>query len=164
MRAAGFDSPAPAPLGARAARGSSRRTTPAADMRKHHVREVIRRSDGARAMAPVLRKQRLATAETAGLLRCQWVRRASSVPERASNIGPASLLLYRGHLRRRTCAARSRSDRGDPSRRCRLVPPNEKHWHGAAPTTAMTHIAMQEALGGKVVEWMEKVSDEEYGA
>ena len=39
---------------------------------------------------------------------------------------------------------------------------NEKHWHGAAPTTAMTHIAMQEALDGKVVEWMEKVTDEEY--
>jgi quercetin dioxygenase-like cupin family protein len=41
--------------------------------------------------------------------------------------------------------------------------PNEKHWHGAAPTTAMTHIAIQEALDGKVVDWMEKVSDEEYG-
>jgi quercetin dioxygenase-like cupin family protein len=41
--------------------------------------------------------------------------------------------------------------------------PNEKHWHGAAPTTAMTHIAIQEALDGKVVEWMEKVSDEQYG-
>src|SRR5216110_640355 len=40
--------------------------------------------------------------------------------------------------------------------------PNEKHWHGAAPTTAMTHIAIQEALDGKVVEWMEKVSDEQY--
>ena len=42
-------------------------------------------------------------------------------------------------------------------------PPNEKHWHGAAPTTAMTHIAIQEQLDGKVVEWMEKVSDEQYG-
>ena len=41
-------------------------------------------------------------------------------------------------------------------------PPNEKHWHGAIPHTAMTHIAIQEALDGKVVEWMEKVSDEEY--
>jgi len=41
-------------------------------------------------------------------------------------------------------------------------PPNEKHWHGATPTTAMTHIAFQEALNGKVVDWMEKVSDEEY--
>jgi quercetin dioxygenase-like cupin family protein len=41
-------------------------------------------------------------------------------------------------------------------------PPNEKHWHGAAPTTAMTHIAIQEALDGNVVEWMEKVSDEQY--
>jgi len=41
--------------------------------------------------------------------------------------------------------------------------PNEKHWHGAAPTTAMTHIAIQEALNRKMVEWMEKVSDEQYG-
>src|SRR6266545_949700 len=41
-------------------------------------------------------------------------------------------------------------------------PPDEKHWHGAAPTAAMTHIAIQEALEGKVVEWMEKVSDEQY--
>ena len=41
-------------------------------------------------------------------------------------------------------------------------PPNEKHWHGAAPTTAMTHIAIQEQLDGKAVEWMQKVSDEEY--
>lgn len=40
--------------------------------------------------------------------------------------------------------------------------PNEKHWHGAAPTTAVTHIAIQEALDGKAVEWMEKVSDEQY--
>ena len=40
--------------------------------------------------------------------------------------------------------------------------PNEKHWHGAAPTNAMTHIAIQEALDGKVVDWMEHVSDEEY--
>jgi quercetin dioxygenase-like cupin family protein len=41
-------------------------------------------------------------------------------------------------------------------------PPGEKHWHGAAPTTAMTHIAIQEQLDGKVVEWMEKVTDEQY--
>ncbi len=41
-------------------------------------------------------------------------------------------------------------------------PPGEKHWHGAAPTTGMTHIAIQEALDGKVVEWMEHVSDEQY--
>src|ERR1700730_9066471 len=43
------------------------------------------------------------------------------------------------------------------------LPPNEKHWHGATPTTAMTHIAIQEALNGKPVDWMEKVSDEQYG-
>ena len=40
--------------------------------------------------------------------------------------------------------------------------PGEKHWHGAAPTTAMSHIAIQEALDGKPVEWMEHVSDEQY--
>jgi len=40
--------------------------------------------------------------------------------------------------------------------------PGEKHWHGGSPTTAMTHIAIQEALGGRVVEWMEKVRDQQY--
>jgi quercetin dioxygenase-like cupin family protein len=43
-------------------------------------------------------------------------------------------------------------------------PPGEKHWHGASPETAMTHLAIQEALDGKVVEWMEKVTDEQYAA
>ena len=42
-------------------------------------------------------------------------------------------------------------------------PPGEKHWHGATATTAMTHIAIQERLDGKAVEWLEKVSDEQYG-
>lgn len=40
--------------------------------------------------------------------------------------------------------------------------PGERHWHGASPTTAMTHIAIQEQLNGKVVDWMEKVTDEQY--
>ena len=40
--------------------------------------------------------------------------------------------------------------------------PGEKHWHGATATTAMSHIAIAEALDGKAVEWMEKVSDEQY--
>src|SRR5213594_4025024 len=43
-------------------------------------------------------------------------------------------------------------------------PPAEKHWHGATPTTAMTHIAIVEQLDGKAVDWMEKVSDEQYRA
>jgi quercetin dioxygenase-like cupin family protein len=42
-------------------------------------------------------------------------------------------------------------------------PPGEEHWHGATPTTAMTHIAIQEKLDGKVVDWMEQVTDEQYG-
>lgn len=42
--------------------------------------------------------------------------------------------------------------------------PHEKHWHGASPTTAMSHIAIQENLDGKVVDWMEHVSDEQYAA
>ena len=42
------------------------------------------------------------------------------------------------------------------------IAPGEKHWHGATATTAMTHIAIQEWQDGKVVEWMEKVSDEQY--
>jgi quercetin dioxygenase-like cupin family protein len=41
-------------------------------------------------------------------------------------------------------------------------PPGEKHWHGATRTTGMSHIAIQEALNGSTVDWMEKVSDEEY--
>jgi quercetin dioxygenase-like cupin family protein len=50
---------------------------------------------------------------------------------------------------------------GDPKMEIRpgdvvWCPPNEKHWHGATPTTAVTHIAIQEQLDGKVVEWMEK--------
>lgn len=42
--------------------------------------------------------------------------------------------------------------------------PDEKHWHGATATTAMTHIAIAEALDGKVVDWIEQVSDDQYGA
>jgi quercetin dioxygenase-like cupin family protein len=42
------------------------------------------------------------------------------------------------------------------------IPPSEKHWHGATAATAMTHIAIQEQLGGKTADWMEKVSDEQY--
>ena len=42
------------------------------------------------------------------------------------------------------------------------IAPGEKHWHGAAPTTAMTHIAIQEYLDGKAADWMEHVSDEQY--
>jgi quercetin dioxygenase-like cupin family protein len=41
-------------------------------------------------------------------------------------------------------------------------PAGEKHWHGAMPTTAMTHTAIQEALDGRVIDWLEKVSDEDY--
>ena len=44
------------------------------------------------------------------------------------------------------------------------IPPAEKHWHGAAPTTAMTHIAIQEQLDGKAADWMEQVSDEQYSS
>lgn len=42
------------------------------------------------------------------------------------------------------------------------IPPGVKHWHGATTTTTMTHIAIQEQLDGKVVDWMEQVSDEQY--
>jgi 4-carboxymuconolactone decarboxylase len=44
------------------------------------------------------------------------------------------------------------------------IPPGQKHWHGAAPNSSMTHIAVTEQLDGKTVEWMEKVSDAQYGA
>ena len=42
-------------------------------------------------------------------------------------------------------------------------PPGEKHWHGASPTAAMSHVAIAESLDGTVVTWMEKVTDEQYG-
>ncbi len=42
------------------------------------------------------------------------------------------------------------------------APPGERHWHGAAPTTAVTHLALQEHQDGKTAEWMEQVSDEQY--
>ena len=44
------------------------------------------------------------------------------------------------------------------------IPPGEKHWHGATATSGMTHIAIQEKLDGKAVDWMEKVSEEQYRA
>jgi quercetin dioxygenase-like cupin family protein len=58
---------------------------------------------------------------------------------------------------------------GQPVREIRAgdtvwIAPNEKHWHGAGPDTAMTHIALQEALDGKHVTWMEHVTDAQYGA
>jgi quercetin dioxygenase-like cupin family protein len=43
-----------------------------------------------------------------------------------------------------------------------IIAPDEKHWHGAAPATAMTHIAIQETLDGRNVDWLEKVTDEQY--
>ena len=57
---------------------------------------------------------------------------------------------------------------GGPMREIRAgdsvwIPPGEKHWHGAAPTTGMVHLAMQEALDGVHVDWMEHVTDEQYG-
>ena len=56
---------------------------------------------------------------------------------------------------------------GGPVKRLRpgdvvWCPPGEKHWHGATPNTAMTHIAIVEALDGKTVDWMEKVADADY--
>ena len=60
---------------------------------------------------------------------------------------------------RRKAGRSARSRPGDTV----WIPPGEKHWHGAGPNTGMVHIAMQEALDGKHVEWMEYVTDEEYG-
>lgn len=56
---------------------------------------------------------------------------------------------------------------GEPKQEIRpgdviVCPPGKKHWHGATDTTAMSHIAVQEMLDGKNVEWLEKVSDEDY--
>ena len=59
--------------------------------------------------------------------------------------------------------------KGGPVREIRAgdvvwIPPGEKHWHGAGPTTVMMRVAMQEALDGKHVEWLEPVTDEQYKA
>jgi len=66
-----------------------------------------------------------------------------------------------------TCGCRWVQREGDPVEEVRpgdivWFPPGEKHWHGATPTTGMTHIAIQELLNSKNVNWMEKVSDEQY--
>lgn len=61
----------------------------------------------------------------------------------------------------RAGAALGRADRGYSTGGRDWFAPGEKHWHGATATTAMTHIAIQEQLGGKAADWMEKVSDEQ---
>ena len=71
-------------------------------------------------------------------------------PDRARRAAAASNALWRS-ASRRSCP-------GDVV----WFEPGEKHSHGASPTTAMTHIAIQEALDGKAVEWLEKVADEDY--
>jgi quercetin dioxygenase-like cupin family protein len=56
---------------------------------------------------------------------------------------------------------------GGPSEEVRpgdVIPPGLKHWHGATSTMAMTHLAIQESLNGKNVDWLEKVTDEQYRA
>jgi quercetin dioxygenase-like cupin family protein len=84
---------------------------------------------------------------------------------------PGARTVWHSHPLGQTLIVTSGSGRvqrwGDPIEEIRQgdvvsIAPGEKHWHGAAPTTAMTHIAIQEQLDGKVVEWMEKVSDEHY--
>jgi quercetin dioxygenase-like cupin family protein len=59
-------------------------------------------------------------------------------------------------------ATLGRADRRNAPGDVIIIAPNEKHWHGAAPTTAMTHIAIQESLDGNNVDWLEKVTDEQY--
>ena len=67
------------------------------------------------------------------------------------------------HVGQRTGAALGRSDRGNPAGRCGLVRAGREALARRTPTTAMTHIAIQERLDGKAVDWLEKVSDEQYG-
>ncbi len=69
----------------------------------------------------------------------------------------------------RIVGSRLRTPAGQPVRLIKpgdtvWIPPNVKHWHGATATTAMTHIAIAEALDGKVVDWMEQVSDADYAS
>jgi len=70
------------------------------------------------------------------------------------------------HIRRAVAPARARGGPIEEIRPGDVVwfSPGEKHWHGAAPATAMTHVAIQEKKEGKVVDWMEHVTDEHYRA
>ena len=75
--------------------------------------------------------------------------------------GSRSRGCWPGHVRAR------RPQQGGPIEEIRpgdvvWFPPGLRHWHGASPTNAMTHIAIQESVDGKAVDWMEKVSDEQY--
>jgi hypothetical protein len=83
--------------------------------------------------------------------------RASRRPRQTRARAP----LRRRHLHRRQQRA------GGPVEEIRpgdvvWIAPGEKHWHGATPTTPMTHIAVVERLNGKNIDWLEKVSDEQY--
>jgi quercetin dioxygenase-like cupin family protein len=94
-------------------------------------------------------------------LRAAWVR---FEPGARTNwhthpLGQTIHITARGRAR----AGLGRSDQGGARGDTVFFPPNEKHWHGAAPDMAMTHLAMQEALDGTHVNWMEKVTDEQYG-
>lgn len=66
--------------------------------------------------------------------------------------------------RARSHSVVGRSRRGGWTRDVVWFPAGEKHWHGAAPTEAMTHLAIQEHLDGETADWMEKVSDDQYTA
>jgi len=67
-----------------------------------------------------------------------------------------------GYVRRGPGAVLGRADRGNSARRCRLDSSGREGRHGASPTVAMTHIAIQEGLDGRVGDWLEKVSDQQY--
>src|SRR5207247_9550105 len=98
-------------------------------------------------------------------------RRPPRVPRARSRFAPGARTAWHTHPLGQTLivtAGAGRAQRwGGPIEQIRpgdviWIPPGEKHWHGAAPTTAVTHIAVQEQLNGKAVDWMEKVSAEEY--
>ena len=101
----------------------------------------------------------------------------ASVPGRASGarvtFEPGARTAWHSHPLGQTLLVTSGVGRvqrwGDPVDEIRpgdvvWIPAGQKHWHGASPTTAMSHIAIGESLDGKSVDWMEKVTDEQYGA
>jgi mannose-6-phosphate isomerase-like protein (cupin superfamily) len=105
--------------------------------------------------------------ERSASIRCSTRLCLGALPARASRSSPAWHTHPLGQTLIVTSGVGRAQQWGGPVEEIRpgdvvWFPPGEKHWHGAAPTTAMTHIAIQEKLDGKPVDWLEHVTPEQY--